>query len=400
MQSFLQNRRYSHVPHRSVLLGVVTLSLSVGSRIVSADDFTIGLNFRGLTLNDDLNLGSSNSRVADTMGAVGPNHIVELLNGAYAVFDKSTGAVVGTKISDAQFWKNAGITSFQLGQQFDPRVIYDSQSQRWFATQLAPNDVGNGVRLAVSNDSDPTHGWKAVYIPVESREPALFADFDTLGLNADGVYIGTYNLRGDGAPVDYSLFSIPKADLTAATPTLAHMTRFDGLTENTHGAVLQPAVNFGPSNGSASVLAASGAFGGKVLKRSTVLNAAGPGPATLSPAVSINVPTYVQVPDAHHHHHHHRRSQRRLTRPQQNCRRGLGLLQCQHRHHCVVGTDDVTLQHPLNHQLVQRIEQVGHVAAPDALRGPVDLKAVTLKDVLQSVEWKVVTVFTSNDIRQ
>jgi hypothetical protein len=77
------------------------------------------------------------------------------------------------------------------------------------------------------------------------------------------------------------------------------MTRFDGLTENTHGAVLQPAVNFGPSNGSASVLAASGAFGGKVLKRSTVLNAAGPGPATLSPAVSINVPTYAQAPDAH-----------------------------------------------------------------------------------------------------
>ncbi|HID22003.1 MAG TPA: hypothetical protein EYP14_06335, partial [Planctomycetaceae bacterium] len=43
-----------------------------------------GLNFTGSTLSE------AGFTPPDTMGAVGPNHIVELLNGRYAVYDKAT----------------------------------------------------------------------------------------------------------------------------------------------------------------------------------------------------------------------------------------------------------------------------------------------------------------------
>ena len=64
----------------------------------------VGLNFTGTSFGD-FPFGFP----PDTMGSVGPNHIVELINTAYAIYDKTTGAVI-TRISDEQFWINAGVT--------------------------------------------------------------------------------------------------------------------------------------------------------------------------------------------------------------------------------------------------------------------------------------------------
>ena len=60
----------------------------------------------------------------------------------------------------------------------------------------------------------------------------------------------------------------------------------------------------------------------------------------------------------------------------------------------------MTLQHAMNHQLVKRPQQIGRVAAPDALRGAVDLKTVPREDVLQAVQRQVIGVFAGDHIRQ
>jgi hypothetical protein len=42
--------------------------------------------------------------------------------------------------------------------------------------------------------------------------------------------------------------------------------------------------------------------------------------------------------------------------------------------------------HLLGHQLIQRLDQVGHIAAPDRLRGPRDFEALPCEDIFQPIE--------------
>ena len=96
-----------------------------GGKPISGSTVTLGANFSG-----------SDSALAggvfppDSDGAIGPGHFVELVNGVYRVYDE-TGAVV-QQSSDAEFWAAAGVPFSP----FDPRVIYDPDSGRWFAAAL------------------------------------------------------------------------------------------------------------------------------------------------------------------------------------------------------------------------------------------------------------------------
>ncbi len=103
----------------------------------------------------------------DTIGGVGPEHIVEMVNGAYAVYDKSGKELASGALS--AFWKDAGIVDAQERPAvFDPVVQYDPASQRWFALAednsfrtAGESPEANRILLAVSDNSDPTTGWKA-----------------------------------------------------------------------------------------------------------------------------------------------------------------------------------------------------------------------------------------------
>ena len=134
-------------------LGMV-LTLTVETLAMEASHLTIGLNFTGSTLFVD-----SFVIPPDIMGAVGSSHIVELLNGHYAVYRKRDGVRVQTSSLD-QFWIDAGVSL--TGFTADSRVLYDPFSQRWFAStgnfNFTPGG-GDHLLLAVSNTADPTAGW-------------------------------------------------------------------------------------------------------------------------------------------------------------------------------------------------------------------------------------------------
>src|ERR1700676_1307320 len=93
---------------------------------------TIGANFAGS------NASISGFIPPDSDGAVGPGQFVELVNGVYRVYDK-TGTVL-QQLSLDQFWSSAGATP--QGFAGDPRVLYDPESQRWFAAAL---DFSSGL---------------------------------------------------------------------------------------------------------------------------------------------------------------------------------------------------------------------------------------------------------------
>jgi hypothetical protein len=239
----------------------------------------------------------------DCEGAVGPLHFVELINGRFAVYRKSTGTVAQSK-TDSAFWENAGITFPGGDAVSDPRVVFDPSSQRWFASAILYNPVtlvGGSFMLAVSSSSDPTNAWKAVTIvadPVNGNMP----DFPTLGLDANGVYLSANMFEpNSGPPVGSSLFSIPKADLLLATPTATNATSFGILDYGTYGSVLQPAYNPGGTN-TAQVVAVGDlgidfAFHSNVVIFS-ITNATGPGQAILNSPSSLPVSPYFVPIDA------------------------------------------------------------------------------------------------------
>src|SRR5258708_3881436 len=146
----------------------------VAATTTDAPIVTIGASFSGANFHTDPSIAVS---PPDTDGAAGPNSFVELLNNLYQVYDESGTLIQQLRLPD--FWNAAGVTP--AGLPFDPRVLYDPVSQRWFATSSENPFIPNDILVAVSNTSDPTQGWQGFEIP---RDPSgqTWADFPMLGI--------------------------------------------------------------------------------------------------------------------------------------------------------------------------------------------------------------------------
>ena len=273
-----------------VLLGI-GLVLSA-SRTPAAVVVRIGQNFTGSTSGTDTFVTP-----ADGDGAVGPNHFVELINGRYSVYDKSSGSRVQTK-TDFGFWTNSGIALSVNLDVTDPRIVFDTYSQRWFASMVDVdfnNETSNRFLLAVSAGSDPTgawHGFAFVADPLNGN----FADFPTLGVDASGVYLGGDMFDTNNNSLGSVLVSIPKSGLLGNPPAISGRASFGILSSDTRGNILQPTVTSGAASTAESVLAV-GDLGYDFqshtnLVLSTIQNAAAAGGATLSAATVLTVPAY------------------------------------------------------------------------------------------------------------
>ncbi len=253
----------------------------------------IGQNFTGSTFGYQAN--ESAYVPPDCNGAVGPNHFVEFINGLFSVYNKATGGRV-LIMTDLDFWSQAGVNLPSGWDVSDPRLIYDPSVQRWIAAQIDFGfDASNHFLLAISASADPTGPWKGLFIPVDPSG-ATSADFTTLGLDAQAVYLAADMFDANGNGLNSStLVSIPKTNLLAATPSATNRTRFGSLSFSSRGAILQPAICLDQSS-SGNVLAV-GNLGldlasHSTLKASTVLKAAGPGAATLAAPITITVNPY------------------------------------------------------------------------------------------------------------
>lgn len=97
----------------------------------------------------------------DTNLAVGPNHVVQWVNGGFVVFDK-TGHQLMAPLDDSTFRGNS--TCNQLGGYSDPIVQYDKTADRWLIGEIAipafPGLLGQFAQcFAVSTTNDPTGSY-------------------------------------------------------------------------------------------------------------------------------------------------------------------------------------------------------------------------------------------------
>ena len=161
----------------------------------------------------------------DTMGAMGVNNqFSEFINGSFANFNTTTGSLV-SRVSDTTFWQNAGISSATLSDGLsDPRIVFDAASQRWFASEITVPATSNAYLVAVSNSANLAGGFKGYTFQANptSGSQNLFADFDMLGVNGDGVYLAASNFDPNGNNTSSSILAISKAGLISETAAPAN----------------------------------------------------------------------------------------------------------------------------------------------------------------------------------
>ena len=95
---------------------------------------TAGLNFAGVG-NGDYGF-TPNSAPPDTEGTVGATQYVQWVNSDFAVFDKTTGALVFGPVAGNTLWSGFG-GGCQTNIDGDPIVQYDKAANHWVFTQFS-----------------------------------------------------------------------------------------------------------------------------------------------------------------------------------------------------------------------------------------------------------------------
>jgi len=128
-----------------------------------------------------------NSAPPDNNGAVGPNHVVEIVNTDFAVFSK-TGTPTFGPVPINTLWSGFG-GGCQTNNDGDPVVSYDRIADRWILSQFQVSQTPFQQCVAVSTTPDPTGS----YFRYAFSYTDGFPDYPKMGVWPDAYY-ETYNL--------------------------------------------------------------------------------------------------------------------------------------------------------------------------------------------------------------
>jgi PKD repeat protein len=262
-----------------------------------------GVNFTGATLSD------TRAYPPDSMGAAGPAQFIVAVNGRIRTFNKTTGTADGVLDADTDVFFQSVLTP-PASNNFtsDPRIRYDRLSQRWFAIMIdVPNQTGtspNRIMLAVSDGPviAANSVWTFYYFRHDLVSPAgdsgKFADYPTLGIDANALYIGVniFGTRGQGGFANTTAFVVRKSSLLSVNNSATNIvvTAFRGLVPagNNPGPYTPQGVdNYDPNANEGYIIGVAGStkflfFGQLELRR---ISDPGGTPA-ISPNIDITVP--------------------------------------------------------------------------------------------------------------
>ncbi len=158
----------------------------------------------------------------DTMGAVGTNNFIQFINGGYSVYSKTGALLNADGTTDSAFWTAAGISATEASSISDPHMLFDPNTNRWFATEITvPTSNSNQFLVAVSNDANPLDGFKGYSYNANpaANSKNLFADFDMLGINSQGVYVGANLFNTAGNLTSQDILTVSKSGLISESAT-------------------------------------------------------------------------------------------------------------------------------------------------------------------------------------
>ena len=140
----------------------------------------LGVQFDGLSI-------GTGWVVPDTNGAIGPTQFVEWINTQYAVFDRTTGAIILGPEKGNTLWQGFGGLC-ESNNNGDPLAQYDKQAGRWVLTQHANAPLGkiSYQCVAVSVTSDATGSYYRYAFPLPLND---FPDYPKISTWPDAYYL-------------------------------------------------------------------------------------------------------------------------------------------------------------------------------------------------------------------
>ena len=236
----------------------------------------------------------------DSMGAAGPKQFVVAVNGRVRTFDKDKGVPDNVLDSSTNaFFEPAMTPPASNNFASDPHIRYDRLSGRWFIVMIdVPGLNGatpNRVMIAVSSGPviSATTTFAYYYFQHDTVVPAgdygAFADYPTLGIDANALYIGD-NVYTSAGFKGCSAFVIQKSSLLGGGPMAVKAFRGIVANASSEGPYTPQGVdNYDPAATEGWFIGVSNvALGRLVLRR--VINP-GSGSPTLSTNIPITVPT-------------------------------------------------------------------------------------------------------------
>src|ERR1039457_3815672 len=149
----------------------------------------VGTSFEGLGAGQ---YGFSvTSAPPDTDGSIGATQYVQWVNTSFAIFNKSTGALIAGPTAGNTLWSGFG-GGCQTNNDGDIVVLYDKLANRWFMSQFSVSTTPYLQCIAVSTTSDATGTWSRY-----SFQYSNFDDYPKMGVWPDGYY-ETFNMFQGG----------------------------------------------------------------------------------------------------------------------------------------------------------------------------------------------------------
>ena len=123
----------------------------------------------------------------DPVGAIGPNHYVQMVNLAFAVYDRAGNVLYGP-VDNNTLWQGFG-GPCETTNDGDPIVLYDHLADRWLMSQFALPRFPRGPFyqcIAVSQTSNPIGAWHRYEFRISLSK---LNDYPKFGLWPDGYYM-------------------------------------------------------------------------------------------------------------------------------------------------------------------------------------------------------------------
>ncbi len=179
---------------------------------------TLGTSFDSLDYTDCC--GGGGSVPPDPELAVGPNHIIAVVNVAFEIYDKSGNLLAGPTTFSSFFNGTPGCSNTGV---FDPNAAYDESTDRFI---IGIDGNGTDYCIAATTGSDPTGTWNRFAFPTDIN--GNFFDFPHIGVGNDAIYMGSNQFAAQFA--EARVFAIEKAPLySGGTPSVVtHSTGNDG----------------------------------------------------------------------------------------------------------------------------------------------------------------------------
>jgi hypothetical protein len=181
-------------------------------------------NFEGISNQDNFNIFGFRVNPPDPVGDVGPNHYVEMVNLAFAVYDKQGNLLLGPADSGS-LWADFAIEDC-TDPSGDPIVIYDQLKDRWILSQFTTRGLFAAVPfyncVAVSQSGDPTGAYYR-YAFITQPDTAVadcwyFPDYPKYGVWTNSYILTTRDFGCTATSYGISVYALEKYKMIEGNP--------------------------------------------------------------------------------------------------------------------------------------------------------------------------------------